>query len=270
MTKARNVVDPFFTNFRGQSRSNRYVTTTGASSPADHIIIHKTKDNFVEYSSNSGTNGAGKLYYDVLWKKCPGAFDMQRYHGTAASHTINHNLGATPQLIWICRTINGSWQGTVAGCTANKSLQLSSTASEQTDTTGFTGVSDTTFTIGTNNNLNSSGGSFVAFLWANLAGVIDIGTYSGTGNNVNVDCGFSSGAQFVIIKRQDSSGEWYFFNTTLGLVAGNDTFFNNNSSYTNSSNDYIDPLNAGFTITSTAPTDLNTSGGTYLYMAIAA
>tara|TARA_B100000035_G_scaffold118797_1_gene100748 strand:- start:846 stop:2777 length:1932 start_codon:yes stop_codon:yes gene_type:complete len=268
--RARNVIDPIFTNFRGQNRQGRYVTTNGASSPADHIIIHKTRDNFIEYSSNSGSNGAGKLYYDVFWKKCPGAFDMQRYHGTQASHTINHNLGATPQLIWICRTTNGSWQGTDAGCTPNKSMAISGTAAVGTDTNGFTGVSDTTFTLGNNPNLNSSGGSFVAFLWANLSGIIDIGTYSGTGNNIDVDCGFSSGAQFVIIKRQDSSGEWYFFNTALGLVAGNDTFFNNNSSNPNSSNDYIDPLNAGFTITSTAPTDLNTSGGTYLYMAIAA
>ena len=33
--------------------------------------------------------------------------------------------------------------------------------------------------------------------------------------------------------------------------------------------DYIDPLNAGFTVTSSAPAALNTSGGTYLFLAIA-
>ena len=33
-------------------------------------------------------------------------------------------------------------------------------------------------------------------------------------------------------------------------------------------NDYIDPLNAGFTVTSSAPAALNTTGGTYLFFAL--
>jgi len=35
------------------------------------------------------------------------------------------------------------------------------------------------------------------------------------------------------------------------------------------STDYIDPLNAGFTVTSSAPAGLNASGGSYIFLAIA-
>ena len=270
LTKARNVFDPFFTNFRGQSRSNRYVSLTGATSPADHIVVHKTKDNFVEYSSNSGTNGGGGQYYDLFFKKCPGAFDLQRYHGTGASQSISHSLGATPKLIWIVTNESGAWNCSDETVSVNSRLDIDDSAAVSTTANTFSSVSDTSFTIGSSNNINSSNKSYAAFLFTSLSGIIDIGTYSGTGNNVDVDCGFSSGAQFVLIKRRDSSGKWYFFNTAMGLVAGNDSFVNNNSGHDTDNTDYIDPLNAGFTITSTAPTDLNTSGGTYIYMAIAA
>jgi hypothetical protein len=35
------------------------------------------------------------------------------------------------------------------------------------------------------------------------------------------------------------------------------------------STDYIDPLNSGFTVTSSAPAALNASGGSYIFLAIA-
>jgi hypothetical protein len=268
LTKARDVVDPFFTNFRGQSRNNRYVRLTGGTSPADHVVVHKTKDNFVEYSSNSGTNGSGKKYYDLFFKKCPGAFDLQRYYGTGASHTISHTLGTTPDLIWIVDTNTGGWNCSTFPFEANKKLDIDSTGAVVTTTNLFSSVSDTTFTIGSSGNINQQGKSFAAFLFASTAGVIDIGTYSGTGNNVDVDCGFSSGAQFVLIKRRDSTGNWFFFNTAMGLVSGNDTYIRNTSGTEINSYDYIDPLSSGFRITSSAPAELNASGGTYVYMAI--
>ena len=92
----------------------------------------------------------------------------------------------------------------------------------------------------------------------------------GTGSDVNVDCGFTSGARLVIVKRTDSSGDWYFWDTTNGIVAGDDPYLLLNTSDRNVINtDYIDPLSSGFTITSNAQSDLNTSGGTYLFLAIA-
>ena len=74
----------------------------------------------------------------------------------------------------------------------------------------------------------------------------------------------------MLIKRTDSTGDWYVWDTARGIVSGNDPYLLFNSTAAEVTNtDYIDPLNAGFTVTSSAPAALNASGGTYLFLAIA-
>jgi len=117
---------------------------------------------------------------------------------------------------------------------------------------------------------HSSGYHYIAYLFASADGISKIGSYTGTGNDLNVDCGFSSGARFVLVKRTDSSGDWYLWNSTRGIVAGDDPYVLLSSSADEVTNtDYIDPLSSGFTITSSAPAALNASSGTYLFYAIA-
>jgi len=107
-------------------------------------------------------------------------------------------------------------------------------------------------------------------LFATVPGISKVGSYSGTGSNVDVDCGFTSGARFVLVKRTDSTGDWYVWDSARGIVAGNDGYLLLNSNAAEvTSTDYIDPLSSGFTITSTAPAALNASGGSYLFLAIA-
>ena len=133
---------------------------------------------------------------------------------------------------------------------------------------GNTAPTATQFTVG--GFPASSGGTFIAYLFATAAGISKIGKYTGTGSNLNVDCGFSAGARFVLIKRTDSTGDWYVWDSVGGIVAGNDSYLLFNSSAAQVTNtDYIDPLNAGFTVTSSAPAALNASGGTYIFYAIA-
>jgi hypothetical protein len=128
----------------------------------------------------------------------------------------------------------------------------------------------TQFTVATDNAVNGSTKTYIAYLFATLDGISKVGTYSGTGYAVNVDCGFTAGARFVLIKRTDSNADWYVWDSTRGIVSGNDPYWLLNSSAVQVTNtDYIDPLNAGFTVTSSAPAALNTSGGTYLFLAIA-
>ena len=113
-------------------------------------------------------------------------------------------------------------------------------------------------------------------MFASLNGISKVGEYTGTGNNINVDCGFSNGARFVMIKRTDTEinpdpgTDWYVWDTTQGISSGNDPYWTINQGANQvTGTDYIDPLNAGFTVPSSAPAALNTSGGKYLFMAIA-
>ena len=126
------------------------------------------------------------------------------------------------------------------------------------------------FTLGDDSNVNASSSTYMAYLFATVAGISKVGSYSGTGSDVNVDCGFSAGARFILIKRSDSTGDWYLYDSVRGIVAGNDPYLLLNSNAAQvTSTDYIDPLSSGFTVTSSAPAALNTSGGTYVFYAIA-
>ena len=119
-------------------------------------------------------------------------------------------------------------------------------------------------------NNNVSGATYVVYLFATVAGVSKVGSYTGTGSSINVDCGFSSTARFVLIKRTDSTGDWYVWDSARGIVAGNDPYVLANSSAAEvTGTDYIDPYSSGFNITAVAPASLNASGGTYIFLAIA-
>ena len=108
------------------------------------------------------------------------------------------------------------------------------------------------------------------YLFATCPGVSKVGSYTGTGTTLQLNCGFTSGARFVLIKRTDSPGEWYVWDTARGIIAGNDPYLLLNSTAVEVTNtDYIDTYNPGFEISSTAPAAINALNGTYIFLAIA-
>ena len=73
-----------------------------------------------------------------------------------------------------------------------------------------------------------------------------------------------------MIKRTDSTGNWFVWDSNRGIVSGNDPYiFLNSTSGQDTSTDHIDPLNSGFTVNGSNTAQINTSGGTYLFLAIA-
>ena len=215
------------------------------------------------------------------FKRAPGFFDAVAYTGTGSSRSLSHNLGAVPELIiQKRRSSNGEWHVFADSVTSPNSAwylnfgNLNRTYSLENNfgSTGISGApTSTVIPLGSNSNLNGNTSTFFMYLFASLDGISKVGSYSGTGSNINVDCGFTAGARFVLIKRIDSSSDWYVWDTARGIVSGNDPYFLLNSFLDSDGTnvDYIDPLNAGFTVTSSAPAALNASGGTYLFLAIA-
>ena len=222
-------------------------------------------------------NSSVSTTYSWMFKRAPGFFDVVAYSGTGSARTISHNLGAVPSVVLITSrdgTYSWYWQHYALG--ANTWLQLSNDEGGATNGTLFNSTLPTSsvFSVGGAAGVNGSSHEYVAYLFADLDGISKAGTYTGTGNNINVDCGFSAGARFLIIKKQGTGnsdrGDWYVWDSTRGIASGNDPYFLMNTDDAEVTNtDYIDPLNAGFTVTSSAPAALNASGVTYLYLAIA-
>ena len=83
-----------------------------------------------------------------------------------------------------------------------------------------------------------------------MDGISKIGTFSRTsGDTTNVDCGFSNGARFVLLKRINTTGSWVARDSLRGIVSGNEPYLAINTANAQVTNqDYIDPLSSGFTV----------------------
>jgi hypothetical protein len=129
---------------------------------------------------------------------------------------------------------------------------------------------NTTYQVGDAYYVNSTGNFYISYLFATLAGVSKVGNYTGNGSSQNIACGFSAGARFVLIKRTDSTGDWYMWDTERGIVTGNDPHLSlNTTSAEVTTDDSIDPQSAGFTVNQVAATNINVSSATYIFLAIA-
>ena len=211
--------------------------------------------------------------YSYMFRRAPGFFDVVTYMGTGSATSMNHNLGVAPEMMWIKnRTDSESWSVYHKDKGADKTMWLNDNGAGGThDRFNNQDPTDSDFYVKTDNAVNANGDTYVAYLFASQPGISKVGSYTGTGSNIDVDCGFTAGTRFVLIKRTDSTGDWYVWDSVRGITSGNDpyTMINTTNVAQVTNTDYIDPLNAGFTVTSSAPAALNASGGTYLFLAIA-
>jgi hypothetical protein len=229
----------------------------------------QTGNGTVRFENSTAVN-----YVLHAFKRAPSFFDVVCYTGTGVARTVTHNLAAVPELMIVKqRSSAGEDWLTYSSATGNtKYLYINGTASAQVDSRMWNDTTPTSsvFTVGTYGGVNSSGVTLVAYLFATCAGVSKVGSYTGTGTTLQIDCGFTAGSRFVLIKRTDSTGDWYVWDSARGIVAGNDPYLLLNSAAAEvTGTDYVDTYNAGFEISSTAPAAINANGGTFIFLAIA-
>jgi hypothetical protein len=236
-------------------------------------------NNFAEFDYMNGWYSGNEYspYMSWMFKRATGFFDVVAYTGNNVEpRAIAHGLGVVPEMI-IIKNRSGAYDWVVyhSGNTANPAteyLHLNANYATLDDDAMWKDTAPTASVFTTGNALQNNNGShtYIAYLFATLAGVSKVGSYTGTGADLNVDCGFSAGARFILIKRTDSTGDWYVWDSLRGIVAGNDPYLLLNSTAAEvTSTDYIDPLSSGFTVTSSAPAGLNNSGGSYIFLAMA-
>jgi hypothetical protein len=216
---------------------------------------------------------SGTIGYEAF-RRAPGFFDVVAYTGTGVARTVSHNLGVVPELM-IVKIRNDAYQWLVnsQSIAADSILVLNGTSAELTSNpTAFNGTRPTAsvFSVGTAVTSNGSAKTYIAYLFASCPGVSKCFNFTGTGTTLQIDCGFTNGARFVMIKRTDSTGDWYVWDSARGIISGNDPYLLLNSTAAEVTNtDYIDSYSAGFEISSTAPAAINANGGSYIGLAIA-
>ena len=235
---------------------------TGNQAGADFI------DGYLNYS--------GSAYENYLLTRAPGFFDEVCYTGDGTNgKAYNHNLTVVPELVIVkSRSGTSNWkvlyQPDMRVMSSNTTGAYESAANTKyyfgNDTIDISPTA-TQFTVSNGGSLNASGSTYVAFLFASCPGVSKVGSYTGTGATQTISCGFTGGARFVLIKRTDSTGDWYVWDTARGMVAGTDPSLLLNSTAAEVNANSIYTTTGGFQIVSTA-SGINASGGTYLFMAI--
>jgi len=250
-------------------------TTTTAAENSDTASVLSMDGITINSGNLTSGFGGGQTYVGEFFKRATGFFDVVAYTGTGVATTQAHNLGVAPELMIVKRR-NGTGQWSVYHSELGGGYYLriapygTDAAAPNTQFWNNTDPTSSVFSVGSSSDTNGSSNTYISYLFATLAGVSKVGSYTGTAADLNVDCGFSAGARFILIKRTDSTGDWYVYDSERGIVAGNDPYLLLNSTAAEvTSTDYIDPLSSGFTVTSSAPAALNASGGTYIFLAIA-
>jgi hypothetical protein len=215
--------------------------------------------------------------YSWMFKRAPGFMDVVAYSGNSVARAVPHNLGVAPEMMIVKPrdSTGGEWKVYSNALSIQSYLRLN--LDEAFVNFGAPGPwnntapTDSAFNVSVSGwSINDTGRTYIAYLFASCPGVSKVGSYTGTGADLNVDCGFSAGARFILIKRTDGTGDWYVWDSARGIVSGNDPYLLLNSGAAQVTNtDYIDPLASGFTVTASAPAALNASGGSYIFLAIA-
>jgi hypothetical protein len=216
------------------------------------------------------TNAADttRTYINHLLKRAPSFFDVVCGTSDASGNTFtsSHNLTVAPELVFIKsrNAIDNWWAIQVP---AAKFGTLNGTGMDNTLTSGdYTGSASTFSFIGYVGNSTTH----VAYLFATCAGVSKVGSYTGNGSSQTINCGFTGGARFVLIKKSSGTGDWMVSDSARGIVSGNDPYLElNNTNAEVTGEDWLDTDSTGFVVNEVSGSNANTNGATYIFLAIA-
>ena len=201
-------------------------------------------------------------------------FSIVTWTGNGANATIGHGLGVKPAWYIVKRRDAGtSWCVYHEGmATAPQSayMYLENSNSAVTGSGVFwnnTIPNTNTFGVSSHGDVNASGGTYVAYVFAPIEGFSKFGYYRGNGSSDGtfVHTGFRPA--FLLTKRTDAGSNWVL--TDAERSPDNES---NETLYANLSNTEAsmgkDLLSNGFK-SKTTDADINGNGATYIYMAFA-
>jgi len=237
------------------------------------------------YAPTSETNTNGDIN-STIKKNVAAGFSIVSYNGatnatsdgsnnSGVGWNIGHGLSVAPSLIIIKKTNNpASWYVGADGITTNswttgngQHLVLNESGG-QSSPGGSTKIwnsapTTTTFNVGGWDVVNRSGDSYIAYCFANIAGYQKVDKYTGNSGTNAITTGFQP--RWVLMKNTANGYSWIMQDSTRGTSK---FLYPNLSNSEPTSSTHITSFDSnGFTLGSNA--DVNYSGDTYIYLAIA-
>ena len=216
------------------------------------------------------SNTSGSITSTVSANTTAG-FSIVTYTGTGANATVGHGLGVAPVMVIVkCRSNATNWTVGSSYLTSwAYFLQLSSTVGQTLAAAEFNSTAPTSsvFSVGTDTDTNGSARTYVAYVFAAVAGYSAFGSYTGNGSTDGPFVYLGFRPRWVMIKRTDSTSDWYMWDTSRDTYNVVTATLLANTAGAETSATSIDDLSNGFKCRSA--TVVNVSSGTYIYAAFA-
>jgi hypothetical protein len=237
------------------------------------------------------SNGSGSTYVGWQWKangtpavvntsgsipstisaNTTAGFSIVTYTGTGANATVGHGLGIAPKMVIVkSRSVVQNWGVYHAsiGNTGAVFLNLTNATDTNIGYWNNTTPTSTVFSIGTGGTPNTSGGTYVAYCFSEIAGYSKFGSYTGNGSADGpfIYTGFRP--KFVLTKSSTALESWYINDSSINPYNVTTSILAANTNAAQATGSWIDILSNGFKIRYNA-SPFNTSGGTYIYAAFA-
>jgi len=273
--KNRDTTDThlIFDSVRG---ATNYVTPNEHPNPTevtdDDTLTAFGSDGFT-VGDDDKVNTNTEKYVAWCWKESATAgFDIVSYSGNSTNRTIAHSLSAIPHFYFVIargddnRADTYHHRNTDAPETDYLIITYYNATNDNDAIWNDTAPTSSVFGLGTGNEVNDTGNTYIAYLWSEKQGFSKFGSYEGNGNadGTFVYTGFRPA--FVMTKSIDSTSSWHMFdNKREGYNVDNDALVGEDTT-AEATTDMIDLLSNGFKCRIT--TDPNVAE-TYIYIAFA-
>ena len=182
-------------------------------------------------------------------------FNTKTYSGNSSTQAIT-GVGFQPDWVWLKRRDQTAWHYlTDAVRGVQKTIFSNDTSAEVTKGTGLTAFNSDGFTLGSEGDVNESGGTYVGWNWlasntttsntdgsitstvsANTSAGFSIVSYTGTGSSSTTGHGLNSAPEIMISKSRTAVQNWSVHTTiidgSLDYLVLNDTSAKADSSFT--------------------------------------
>ena len=287
-SRSGNFSNFLFDSVRGSS-NNLFSNATDVEASATNRVLSFDSDGFSLGDAGGSVNGDGENIVAWCWRAGAGTttantdgtipsvvsvnqdagFSIVSYTGNATESTVGHGLNKTPGFI-IVKKRNGAsdWPVYHQSLATQEYLVLNLTAGKNTTTElWYQDPTSSVFYIGdASNAINASGGTYIAYCWAEVEGFSKFGSYVGNGSADGpfMYCGFKPA--WIIFKRSDTSGSWVIKDSSRKSTNPQNSDIFANTSDVESDIFDCDFLSNGFKLRDTTA---NNSGGTYIFAAFA-
>ena len=268
-----------YTSGYSSATSRQLIITVAASAPTLYYncSVHSGMGGAINTNSTHGSSDFGGSAQSLVCANTTTGCSIVKYSGTGSSQTIGHGLGVAPDMMWI-RRLDGTedWAVYHSGHGGAGYYQaLNTTEARSSNNNRFSSVpTSSSFTVNSHSAVNHSGGTHIAYCFANKPGFVRASTYMGNGSTDGpmVYTGFKP--SFVMYKGMlggNAVDHWEIqdnarHTNSPGNPQDESLYPNLNSAEGQDVTDRMDFYANGFKMR-TNGVDYNGDGQTYLYMA---